>query len=134
MCNCAHCGGEVADEHRFCPWCAAPQRLKIVDFFSPHAPIVADRGKMLRASRYLGQRPSERHIRFSVWNRDAVAEAAVSLGEEEANRLGRFILSPFGAPSRGGRFGAIVSQLRAEVSPRLKRRSDSPGRSRAGHR
>jgi hypothetical protein len=124
MRRCAQCSGEVADEHRFCPWCAAPQRLKLVQFFSPHAPIAADRGKLLRVSRYLGVPPVERHVRFSVWNEDGVAEAAVSLGEREAGRLAAFIDDPRGsAPSSGrGRLGAIVSHLRSDVEEAFARR------------
>jgi hypothetical protein len=115
--KCAQCCGEVADEHRFCPWCATPQRLKIVQFFSPHAAIAADRGKLLRVSRYLGLPTAEPHVRFSVWNEEGVAEAAVSLDEEEAGRLAGFILARIGsAPDTGGWLRVIVSQVRAEIS------------------
>ena len=54
---CAHCTGPVEEEHRFCPWCAAPQRRKLVEFFLPHP---RDLGKALRVSRYLGDEP---HVR-----------------------------------------------------------------------
>ena len=80
--------------HRFCPWCAAPQRLKIVDFFRGHAEIEGDRGRALRVSRYLGA-GEERHVRFSVWDdagETARATAALSLDEEEAARLARFLV------------------------------------------
>ncbi len=79
---------------RFCPWCAAPQRLKIVDFVRPHQAIEQDRGKALRVSRYFAAAPDERHVRFSVWDEEgayARAEAAVSLDEAEAARLARFL-------------------------------------------
>lgn len=79
--------------HRFCPWCATPQRLKIVDFFRGHPVIEGDRGKALRVSRYLGA-AAERHVRFSVWDdsgETARATAAVSLDDEEAARLARFL-------------------------------------------
>jgi hypothetical protein len=108
--SCAQCGGEVAVEHRFCPWCAAPQRLKLVRFFPSHPAIDADRGKMLRVSFYLSD---EQHVRFSVWNEDGVAEAAVSLSPAEARRLAAFVANPCGSPQ--GRLGAIVDQLRADV-------------------
>jgi hypothetical protein len=90
---CGQCGGPVERRYRFCPWCAAPQRLKIVDFFRAHPGIKQDRGKALRVSRYLGAL-DERHTRFSVWDesgRTARATAAVSLDDEEAARLARFL-------------------------------------------
>lgn len=86
MRSCAQCGGGVAVEHRFCPWCAAPQRLKLVRFFPAHTAIEADRGKMLRLSFYVGIPGDEQHVRFSVWNEEGVAEAAVSLSPAEARR------------------------------------------------
>jgi hypothetical protein len=85
---CMHCGAEVDGAFRFCPWCAAPQRLKVVEFFRGHPVVERDRGKALRVSRYLGK---ERHVRFSVWSDRGVAEAAVSLDEDEAGRLRRFL-------------------------------------------
>jgi predicted amidophosphoribosyltransferase len=33
---CAECGGELEAAYRFCPWCAAPQRSKLVEFFRAH--------------------------------------------------------------------------------------------------
>jgi hypothetical protein len=85
---CAECGGELAASFRFCPWCAAPQRRKLVEFFRAHP---RDEGKALRVSRYLSEEP---HVRFSVWSPDGVAEAAVSLDEREAGRLADFLLVP----------------------------------------
>ncbi|MGH3029831.1 MAG: hypothetical protein ACRDNE_03520 [Gaiellaceae bacterium] len=96
---CASCRGEVEERFRFCPWCGAAQRLKIVDFFRAHRSIAGDRGKALRVSRYLGSEPA--HVRFSVWiesPRSTRAEAAVSLDEEEAERLARFLADPVGVP------------------------------------
>src|SRR5919202_883706 len=87
---CSRCGGEVERRFRYCPWCAAPQRLKIVEFFASHPLLPSDRGRSLRVSRYLGPREAERHVRFSVWNEShgsAEAAAAVSLDELEAERL-----------------------------------------------
>ena len=84
MAPCANCGGEVEERYRYCPWCAAPQRRKLVEFFRAHE---RDAGKALRVSRYL----DERHVRFSVWDERGRAEAAVSLGEGEAERLTRFL-------------------------------------------
>jgi hypothetical protein len=85
MIACRQCGGTVANTFRFCPWCAAPQRRKIVEFFQPHP---RDADKALRVSQYLTDDP---HVRFSVWNEDGVATAAISLGEREAQRLASFL-------------------------------------------
>jgi hypothetical protein len=85
---CAECGGELDAAYRFCPWCAAPQRRKLVEFFRAHP---RDSGKALRVSRYLTEDP---HVRFSVWSPEGVAEAAVSLEEEEAERLAGFLVTP----------------------------------------
>jgi hypothetical protein len=82
---CAECGGELAASFRFCPWCAAPQRRKLVEFFRAHP---RDEGKALRVSRYLTEEP---HVRFSVWSPEGIAEAAVSLEEAEAERLAVFL-------------------------------------------
>ncbi|MEX1356982.1 MAG: hypothetical protein WD981_00010 [Gaiellaceae bacterium] len=64
----------------------------LTEFFPAHE---RDRGKALRVSRYLGE---ERHVRFSVWDEEGVAEAAVSLGDAEARRLAGFL---GGVPERG---------------------------------
>jgi hypothetical protein len=85
---CAECGGELEASYRFCPWCAAPQRRKLVEFFRAHP---RDEGMALRVSRYLTEDP---HVRFSVWSAEGVAEAAVSLEEAEAARLGAFLTTP----------------------------------------
>ena len=90
---CAECGLEVAATFRFCPWCAAPQRRKLVEFFRAHP---RDEGVALRVSRYLTDDPQ---VRFSVWSPEGVAEAAVSLEEEEAERLAAFLAAP-PAPTR----------------------------------
>jgi hypothetical protein len=84
MSACAACREELEARFRFCPWCGAAQRLKVVEFFWPH-PNSA--GRALRVSRYLGDEPQ---VRFSVWD-DGVARAAVSLGEDEAQRLAEFV-------------------------------------------
>jgi hypothetical protein len=101
--ECATCGGRVEESFRFCPWCASPQRLKLVEFFRGYAITDRDRGKALRVSRYLGGR--ERHVRFSVWSGEGVAEAAVSLDENEARRLRRFLAAP-GLPTPTRRRGS----------------------------
>jgi len=78
----------VEDTYRFCPWCAAAQRSKIVEFFRAHP---RDGDKALRVSRYLTDEPQ---VRFSVWDEDGVAQAAVSLDESEAERLAAFLARP----------------------------------------
>jgi hypothetical protein len=81
---CATCGEELEARFRFCPWCGAAQRRKVVEFFWPH-PNSA--GRALRVSRYFGDEPQ---VRFSVWD-DGVARAAVSLDDDEARRLSAFL-------------------------------------------
>src|SRR5919202_971616 len=84
MGGCPHCGGEITGAFRFCPWCAAPLRRKLVEFFRAHP---RDEGMALRVSRYV----EEGQVRFSVWSAAGVAEAAVSLDEAEATRLAGFL-------------------------------------------
>lgn len=101
---CARCAGSVGDAFRYCPWCAAPQRIKLVEFFRAH-PRIGPTDKSLRVSRYLGEPASERHVRVSIWSASesrAHVEAAVSLGDDEANRLARFLTdsAPAEAPRR----------------------------------
>jgi hypothetical protein len=82
--HCLQCGEAVEPKHRYCPWCAAPQRRKLVEFF---AGTGAESGKALRVSRYR----DEGHVRFSVWAENGVAEAVVSVGDGEAARLASFL-------------------------------------------
>ena len=81
---CKHCGGSIGNAFRYCPWCAAPQRAKLVEFF---AGTGADARKALRVSRYT----DEGHVRFSVWDESGTAEAAVSVDDVEAMRLASFL-------------------------------------------
>jgi len=83
--ECGHCGAQTEATFRFCPWCAAPQRRKLVEFFHAHP---RDANKALRVSWYL---EDEREVRFSVWDEDGVATAAISLDEVEARRLASFL-------------------------------------------
>src|ERR1044072_4321839 len=101
MARCRHCGGSVDDVFRFCPWCAAPRRRKVVEFFRAHP---RDGDKALRVSRYLTDEPQGR---FSVWDERAVAAAAVSLEEAEAQRLATFLKQP-GARSIRERVASLV--------------------------
>ncbi len=100
--HCTRCGGETAVEYRFCPWCAAPQRRKLVEFF-PGADD--DEQRALRVSRYL----PERRVRFSVWDESGVAKAAVTLDEDDAGRVAAFLTpAPHSRPS-------LLDELRALV-------------------
>ena len=89
---CGRCGGSIAERFRYCPWCAAPQRSKLVEFFGG---IGEEAGKALRVSRYT----AEGHVRFSVWDESGTAEAAVSIDEEEARRLAGFLAPRTHTPS-----------------------------------
>jgi hypothetical protein len=84
---CRRCGGSVGEAFRYCPWCAAPQRAKLVEFFVGTGD---ESGKALRVSRYVEQG----HVRFSVWDESGTAEAAVSVDEVEASRLAAFLAGP----------------------------------------
>jgi hypothetical protein len=91
--TCRHCGNGVEDRFRYCPWCAVPQRRKLVEFFAPHPGMPGDVQKALRVTRYFGDESTHPQVRFSIWSGDA-AEAAVSLTDEEAARVASFIEPP----------------------------------------
>jgi len=95
--TCRHCGNGVEDRFRYCPWCALPQRRKLVEFFAPHPEVPADAAKALRVSRYFASEERPAQVRLSIWNVD-VAEAAVSVSEEEAVRLAEFLAPPSRRP------------------------------------
>ena len=88
--DCPSCAEPVESRHRYCPWCAAPLRSKLVEFFAPHPLIDHGRARALRVSRYLGGEPSQRHTRLSIWDTDR-AVSAISLDPGETRRLGRFL-------------------------------------------
>lgn len=90
MRGCRQCGGELESTFRYCPWCSTPQRSKLVEFFRAH-PRLGNAGA-LRVSRYLGIDDERRHVRFSIWSSTGEAEAALSLDDGEAERLGWFLL------------------------------------------
>jgi hypothetical protein len=92
--TCEHCRGNVELGFRFCPWCAAPQRLKIVEFFQAD-PTIDTASEGLRVSRYFGDHT---HSRFSIWSAGRT-EAVVSLDSDESDRLGRFLTPPTADPS-----------------------------------
>ena len=108
--TCRQCEGSLDEAFRFCPWCGAPLRSKLVEFFRPHPLVPSDAGRALRVSRYLGPTAEERHVRFSVWNEEGTAEAAVSLDEGEAQRLARFVA---GATQPGTTRPTLVDRLLA---------------------
>jgi hypothetical protein len=87
--HCPSCAQAVESRHRYCPWCAAPLRRKLVEFFAPHPGINGD-AQALRVSRYLGGQADQRHTRLSVWDGER-AVAAISLDEAETRRLSRFL-------------------------------------------
>lgn len=101
MAQCRECGSETAENYRYCPWCAAPQRRKLVEFFRG---TDADSKRALRVSRYV----PERRVRFSVWDETGTARAAVSLDDDEAARLAEFVGQPSKKPS-------LIQDLRALV-------------------
>jgi hypothetical protein len=102
--TCRACGNGVEDRFRYCPWCAAPQRRKLVEFFAPHPAVDGDAQKALRVSRYFGDDETAPQVRFSIWSVDA-AEAAVSLSPEEAERVAAFLAPQ--APKR-----PLIDQLK----------------------
>ena len=87
--SCVQCGQQVEPAFRYCPWCGSAQRRKLVEFFRGHDDL--DHGRSLRVSRYFRTPDQDPHVRFSVWNEEGVAEAAVSIDEEEAARLGALL-------------------------------------------
>ena len=112
--ECASCGEIVEARFRFCPWCAAPLRLKLVEFFRPHPLISGDDHKALRVSRYLEPGPAA-HVRFSIWTETedaAEAEAAVSLERAEAARLAAFLAGPTRARARSSVRDRLENLLR----------------------
>jgi hypothetical protein len=96
---CPTCRHDVEPAWRFCPWCAAPQRTKLVEFFAPHPAYDGDQDLALRVSRYLGPDPAERQTRFSIWHRDGSAIAAIGLDDAEAERLAGFLTTPGTPPA-----------------------------------
>ena len=106
--SCVHCGQDVRAAFRYCPWCGAAQRRKLVEFFRGHEEL--DRGRSLRVSRYFRTHDQEPHVRFSVWNEEGEAQAAVSIEEEDAARLATFLRPP--ARPRQNRLREVLEQLR----------------------
>jgi hypothetical protein len=105
--SCVQCGRDVEAAFRFCPWCGSVQRRKLVEFFLGHVSL--DRGRSLRVSRYLRTSDQQPHVRFSVWDEQGRAEAAVSVDETEAARLATF-LAPLRARSLRDRLVDTLSR------------------------
>jgi len=97
MRRCRGCDREVEDRFRYCPWCATPQRTKLVEFFTPHPAVRQDAGKALRVSRYFATTGRPAQVRFSIWEGEG-ASAAVSLEDAEAERLAAFLAPPVRRP------------------------------------
>jgi hypothetical protein len=112
MLACSQCGEALEEAFRFCPWCGVLQRSKLVEFFRPHPEIESDAGRALRVSRYIGPAWRERHVRFSVWSAGQ-ARAAVSLDDEEVERLRRFLRDTGSERAAGGRRWPLVERLLA---------------------
>ena len=106
MTRCGRCERTVDEQFRYCPWCAAPQRLKLVEFFRGRA----GDGRALRVSRYLGPDRGDRQVRFSIWDEEGRATAVVGLDEREAERLAAFLRDV--PPERPGLREAVTSRLR----------------------
>ena len=98
MRRCSRCEGELEARFRFCPYCGAPARAKLVEFFSRHPDPSLTSADALRVSRYLETDETPAQVRLSIWSEDR-AEAVVSLDDAEAERLARF-LAPPPAPRR----------------------------------
>lgn len=112
MRECSGCGSAFDERFRYCPWCGAVQRLKIVEYFDGFPVAHGDAGKGLRASRYLA---TPGHVRFSVWRVGRV-EAAVSIDEAEARRLAAFLRRTDPAVSRRG----LADRLRQSADALLE--------------
>jgi hypothetical protein len=113
--ECPRCEGRIQDTFRFCPWCAAPQRRKLVEFFAASPRIEGDSGKALRVSRYL----ADGHVRFSIWRNDAAVEA-ISLEEAEAGRLAGYLTAPSGRERLRRVAARAVSGVRPWTRPRSR--------------
>ena len=109
MRECRSCRSAFDERFRYCPWCGAIQRLKIVEYFDGLPLSRADERKGLRVSRYLN---APGHVRFSVWGVGEV-QAAVSIDEVEALRLASFLRN------------TDPDSKRARFSDRVRRSADA---------
>jgi len=110
MGNCPRCSQDVEPVFRFCPWCGQPQRRKLVEFFRAHP---RDHGRALRVSRYYGDEPQ---VRLSIWDERGAVEGAVSLDDDEAERLARFLAASRLRPRRRWTISAALEAARATLA------------------
>jgi hypothetical protein len=89
---CRSCGQAIEREHRFCPWCATPQRRKVVAHFPPHPQVDAS-GRGLRVSRYFDPVDGPPHTRMSIYGPDERIAGVVALDDDSTNDLARFLES-----------------------------------------
>jgi hypothetical protein len=89
--SCRECSRPVEPRFRFCPYCAAPLRLKSVELFAAVPGRDGD-GDALRVSVYRPGDGLEPQVRLSVWRADGEATAALSLSEADATRMASFVL------------------------------------------
>ena len=82
---CKQCGGSI--------WSGVPVLPVVCRAAAREARRVLHAARAPRPARRSGSRatPSEGHVRFSVWDESGVAEAAVSIDDEEAQRLAAFL-------------------------------------------
>ncbi|MGZ4360022.1 MAG: hypothetical protein ACXVZW_09600 [Gaiellaceae bacterium] len=121
MTRCRRCGEGIERSYRFCPWCAAPQRLKLTAFFPASRRNRRDQGKALRVSRYLN---GELHVRLSIWTGAGEVEGAVSIDEREARQLADFLTR--GEPEEGPRPARVaLAEARDRALARLAGRPRS---------
>jgi predicted amidophosphoribosyltransferase len=91
---CRSCGQPIEREHRFCPWCATPQRRKVVAQFPPHPDVEAS-GRGLRVSRYLDPADGPPHTRVSIYGADGRVACVVALDDRSTTDLARFLEGPW---------------------------------------
>jgi hypothetical protein len=116
---CRSCASEVEPRFRYCPWCAEPVRRKIVEFF-PARPFPGETGKALRVSRYFGDSDAPGHVRFSVWNETGIAEAVVSLDDENAARLADFVRNSAPAQRESLGLRSLLQRLARPIDQRSR--------------
>ena len=90
---CRSCGQSVEREHRYCPWCAAPQRRKVVALFPPHPDVEAS-GRGLRVSRYFDPADGPPHTRMSIYGADGRIACVVALDDRSTTDLAAQSLRP----------------------------------------
>ena len=97
---CRGCGGTIEPQHRYCPWCAAPQMFKAVAIFPPH-PDVDVPGRGLRVSRYFAPEQGPPHTRLSIFDGDGRVGCVAAIDDRQTRRLSRFLAELTLGPSVG---------------------------------